>query len=131
MIQDESWRRERLRKNTDYLRAHLNHLGYPVDTEGSQVIALEAGPEKRTVILRKALERRGVFGAVFCAPATPKNRSIVRLSVHCDLTEYQLDRIIEVCEEMRGEVEVENWPASLRYKSEPERPVRRAGIGTA
>ncbi len=131
VIQDEVWRRERLRKNTDYLRAHLNHLGYPVDTEGSQVIALEAGPEKQTVILRKALERRGVFGAVFCAPATPKNRSIVRLSVHCDLTEYQLDRIIKVCEEMRSEVAVENWPASRRYESEPDRPVHRAGIGAA
>ena len=131
VIQEEVWRRERLRKNTDYLRAHLNHMGYPVHTEGSQVIALEAGPEKQTVILRKALERRGVFVAVFCAPATPKNRSIVRLSTHCALTEYQLDRIVKVCEEIRGEVAVENWPASKRYTSEPERPVQRAGIGMA
>lgn len=131
VIQDEVWRRERLRKNTDYLRAHLHHLGYPVDTEGSQVIALEAGPEKQTVVLRKALEQRGVFGAVFCSPATPKNRSIVRLSVHCDLTEHQLDRIIKICEEIRGEVAVDNWPASRRYESESERPVRSAGIGMA
>mgnify|MGYP002829616660 CR=1 FL=1 len=63
-------KRARLHANADYLRRHLDALGYNVDISQAQIIALEAGPEPQTIVLRDALESRGVFGSVFCAPAT-------------------------------------------------------------
>ncbi|GAB3675255.1 quorum-sensing autoinducer CAI-1 synthase [Salinisphaera aquimarina] len=106
--------RERLHANAAYLRRHLDALGYNVDSGEAQMIALEAGPEQSTIVLRDALESRGVFGSVFCAPATATKRSLIRLSVNCNHTYSQINRVIEVCEEIRDEVDLANWPSTRR-----------------
>ena len=40
-----------------------------------QIVALEPAPKPATMVLRDCLEARGVFGAVFCAPATSRKRT--------------------------------------------------------
>jgi CAI-1 autoinducer synthase len=65
-------------------------------------------------VLRDALESRGIFGSVFCAPATPKNRALMRFSVNADLTQMDLDRIVNACSDMREEVDLANWPSTRR-----------------
>jgi CAI-1 autoinducer synthase len=107
-------RRKRLEKNAARLREGLIALGYDVSVSQSQIIPLEAGPEWRTIILRDALEARKVFGSVFCAPATAKNRSMIRLSVHADLTETQLQYLLSVCAEIRDEVRPQSWPINRK-----------------
>lgn len=113
VIRHEDWRRQRLHENARYLREKLLGLGYNLDSE-SQIISLESGPEPRTIVLRDALESRGVFGSVFCAPATTTNRSLIRFSTHAGLTDSQLRRIIEVCAEIRLEVDMVNWASTRR-----------------
>lgn len=117
LIREADERRERLHQNADYLRRHLDALGYNVDASEAQIIALEAGPEQQTMILRDALESRGVFGSVFCAPATATNRSLIRLSVNASLTQAQLDHVIAVCAEIRDEVDMWNWASTRRRRS--------------
>ena len=109
-------KRARLHANADYLRRHLDALGYNVDISQAQIIALEAGPEPQTIVLRDALESRGVFGSVFCAPATATKRSLIRLSLNSNLTIAQLNRVIDVCAEIRDEVDLANWPSSRRKR---------------
>lgn len=106
--------RQKLQENSAYLRGALTALGYNVDESKSQIISLEAGEEFRTIKLRNALESRGVFGSVFCAPATPKNRSLVRFTINSGLTREELDRIINVCGEIRDEVGMEEWHSTRR-----------------
>src|SRR5205085_2681441 len=62
--------RAQLHANTRRLRAAIAEAGYPIHQGSEQIIALEAGTEVDMLSLRDALESRGVFGAVFCAPAT-------------------------------------------------------------
>ena len=38
------------------------------------LLALVAGPDVATLVLRDALEARGIFGAAFCAPATARRK---------------------------------------------------------
>ncbi|MES1947232.1 hypothetical protein C84B14_07785 [Salinisphaera sp. C84B14] len=116
--------RNRLHANAAYLRRHLDALGYNVDSGEAQMIALEAGREEQTIILRDALESRGVFGSVFCAPATATKRSLIRLSVNCNHSYSQLNRVIEVCREIRDEVDLANWPSTRR--SRKRAPITRA-----
>jgi CAI-1 autoinducer synthase len=71
-------------------------------------------PEPKTLVLRKALENRGIQGAVFCAPATPKNRALVRLTLNCGMGEGEIGKLVGACEEMREEVDLENWSSSVR-----------------
>lgn len=116
IIEGEPWRRERVGTNHAYLRAGLDDLGYNVDDSDAQIIALEAGPEPEVMRLRDALEERGVFGSVFCAPATPRNRALVRFNVNASLTRGALDQVLRVCSDIRGLVGMSEWASTRRRK---------------
>ncbi|HEX2530206.1 MAG TPA: alpha-hydroxyketone-type quorum-sensing autoinducer synthase, partial [Burkholderiaceae bacterium] len=107
-------RRSRLHAISRRVRHGLASLGYNVSDGTEQIIALEAGPEPQTMILRNALQENGIFGAVFCAPATPKNRSIVRLTINCGLMEIEIERILDVCAKIRDQVNMRDWPSTRR-----------------
>jgi CAI-1 autoinducer synthase len=109
-------RRAALRQVTRTVRAGLSQLGYCIDDGSEQIIALEAGAEPKTLILRKALEARGIYGAVFCAPATAKNRSLVRLTLNSGLHSGQIDKLLAACADMREEVDLAGWPSSSRRR---------------
>jgi CAI-1 autoinducer synthase len=112
----DPWRQHRLHANHRYLVDGLDALGYNVSASKSQIIALEAGEICRTIDLRNALERRGVFGAIFLPPATPEKRCLMRFTVNCNLSRHQLDQVLSVCAEVRDEVGLAGW-ASTRRKN--------------
>lgn len=116
LISEAGERRAALHANARKVREGLRELGYNVDDGTEQIIALEAGPEPKTLALRKALERRGVYGAVFCAPATAKNRSLVRLTLNSGLTGSQISRLLDACDDMRKEVDLESWSSTRRSR---------------
>jgi CAI-1 autoinducer synthase len=109
-------RRAALRGNARALRDDLSALGYNVSDGSEQIIALEAGPEPKTLALRKQLEQHGVIGAIFCAPATPKNRSLLRLTLNSGLDRAQLGRIVQACDDIRDHVDLENWSSTRRLR---------------
>lgn len=116
VIAAENWRRERLSENAEFLRDRLDGLGYNVEASQSQILSLVAGPERNTMILRDALERHGIFGSVFCAPATSQNRSLIRFSVNASLSREQLERVAAVCGKIRHEVGMSEWASTKRRK---------------
>ncbi|MEC5162208.1 MULTISPECIES: alpha-hydroxyketone-type quorum-sensing autoinducer synthase [unclassified Janthinobacterium] len=107
-------RRAALRRHTLRIRAGLRAQGYNVDDGSEQIIALEAGPEPRTLALRKALERHGIYGAMFCAPATPKNRSLVRLTLNACLSEADIAQLLAACAAIRDETDLGSWSSTRR-----------------
>ncbi len=109
-------RRAALHRISGEVRQGLRELGYNVDDGTEQIIALEAGPEPKTLVLRKALERRDIYGAVFCAPATAKNRSLVRLTLNANLTTSDVARLLDACADMRAEVDLESWSSTRRQR---------------
>lgn len=113
VIQEEDWRRQQLWYNTRYLRRGLVRRGFAVDQSTSQIIALHCGNDAQTRALRDALEDRGIFGAVFCAPATPKNHGIIRFSVNARQRERDLDRVIDACAEIADARAITPWPRNL------------------
>ncbi|PWF45476.1 alpha-hydroxyketone-type quorum-sensing autoinducer synthase [Massilia glaciei] len=115
-IQGADARRAALHRNAKRVRAGLAELGYNVSDGSEQIIALEAGPEPKTLVLRKALEARGIYGAVFCAPATAKNRSLVRLTLNSGLGGHEIDKLLDACADMRREVDLEGWSSTRRQR---------------
>ena len=109
-------RRRRVRENADYLRGRLSDLGYNLEASECQIMSLVAGEEQKTRQLRDVLESRGVFGSVFCWPATPRNKSLVRFSVNASLSRAQLERIVAVCAEVRDEVGMADWTSTRRRR---------------
>lgn len=114
LIVESDSKRKELHEKAAYFREHLIALGYAVSSE-SHIVSIEVGKNADIEIFRDALEERDIFGAVFCAPAAPKNRALMRFSLHSDLTYAQLDYIIEVCEDIRSQVGMKNWKSTRRF----------------
>lgn len=84
----------------------LTGLGYAVgDRAPGHILTLRTGAEPQLVVLRRAFELRGVFGAPFCPPATSREHTALRLSLHSALTEKHCERILRIAAEVRDEVE--------------------------
>ena len=125
VVKNEDWRRRQLWHNTAYLRQGLKRLGYAVDQSDTQIVALQSGTDAQTRALRDELEERGVFGAVFCSPATPKNHGIIRLSVNARLSQSELDRVIAACEEIARRKPIRPWPEDLLVPRSTSVPVQQ------
>ena len=109
--------RRRLHANTLRLRTSLADMGYPIHQGSQQIISLEAGTEPDTMVLRDRLEERGLFGAIFCAPATSRNRAMVRLTLNAGLTGSELEQIETVVREVAPLVKPWDWPIARRARS--------------
>jgi len=117
VIQHSENERILLRENTRRIRASLSEMGYPIHHGSEQIIALEAGLESNVMILRDCLEERNVFGSIFCAPATSRNRAMVRLTLNSGLMPSDLECIESVAEEIAPIVKPWNWPIAKRSHS--------------
>ena len=95
IISNEGWRREKLHSNATYLRNELLACGFNLFGSNSQIIPLFAGSEANTIWLRSELERTNIHGAVFCAPATPKNKTLIPLSINTNHQRDQLTTIVD------------------------------------
>lgn len=100
VIKESDDLREALKTKAAYLRKELKQMGYEVQSQ-SHIVSIESGSEEKTEILRDALEERNIFGSVFCSPATPKNRALIRFSVNSKLSYEQLDYIIKCFKDIK------------------------------
>jgi len=117
VLQRADAQRERLCAITQRLRSSISDMGYPIHQGTEQIIALEAGSETETMRLRDELEARGVFGAIFCAPATARNRAMVRLTLSAALTEAEVQHIETVLREVATVVQPWEWPIARRARA--------------
>lgn len=117
VIRASDRQRDRLRAVTRRLRASLTALDYPIHQGTEQIIALEAGTESAAMRLRDELQARDVVGSIFCAPATSKNRAMVRLTLHASLADAELDHVEGVAREIAPIVEPWNWPIARRARA--------------
>ncbi len=114
LIRGADAERLRLHRNAWRIRSGLHELGYFVSSGTEQIIALEPGREPLALILREALAAHGVFGAIFCPPATARHRAILRLSIHCALSEEDLHRTLDACAAIRDEVKLGEWRSTRK-----------------
>jgi CAI-1 autoinducer synthase len=117
VIKKSDIERERLKQLSHRLRNSLSAMGYPIHQGTQQIIALEAGTEPDTMDLRDLLEARDVFGAIFCAPATSKNRAMVRLTLSSALTDTEIDHVEQAAAEVAKIVNPQQWPIARRHLS--------------
>ncbi|MFG1782607.1 alpha-hydroxyketone-type quorum-sensing autoinducer synthase [Rhodococcus oryzae] len=101
IIRQDGWRRERLIEVSVRIRRELTALGFDLEDSDSQIVAVQTGPDLHTFAVRDFLEERGIFGSVFCPPATSRQRTLIRFSLHAALTDSDVDRIIEACTAVR------------------------------
>ena len=110
----------KLLANTQRLRGSLSDMGYPIHQGTEQIISLEAGVEFDTLALRDALESHGVIGAVFCAPATSRNRAMVRLTLNAGLTDAEMSHVESAAQAVATMVKPWDWPIARRLRAQAD-----------
>lgn len=114
IVQTEGWRRIRLQNITLHIRHELEQLGFPINDGTEQIIAFEAGSEISTSHVRDTMEENGIIGSVFCAPATARNRSLLRLTLNAGMSDADVERLIASCSLARKNLNISSWSASRR-----------------
>lgn len=109
--------RRRLHENTRRMRDSLTDIGFPIHQGTEQIISLEAGTEAAAMVLRDELEARDVIGSIFCAPATSKNRAMVRLTLSSSLAEAELEHVERMAAEIAPIVQPWDWPIARRARA--------------
>ncbi len=117
VIRGAHTQRARLMSHTRRIREAFTDAGYPIHQGSEQIIALEAGTEPDTMLLRDALEAHDVHGAVFCAPATSKNRALVRLTLNASLTDAELDHLEAAARAIAPQIKPWEWPIARRQRA--------------
>ncbi|CAM5321569.1 alpha-hydroxyketone-type quorum-sensing autoinducer synthase [Streptomyces abikoensis] len=112
VIRDDAWRRTRLRDVSAVIRSELAGIGYDLRGSAGHIVSLPTGPDEHVIQVRDAFEQRDVFASVFCPPATPHNRTQLRLSLHCELDETDIDRIVDACRAVRPSFQA-HYPKGL------------------
>ncbi|OPF65226.1 MULTISPECIES: alpha-hydroxyketone-type quorum-sensing autoinducer synthase [Hydrogenophaga] len=116
VLQQADAARENLRLVTRRIRSALTGMGYPIDQGTEQIIALEAGPEPATIQVRDELDALGVHTAFFGAPATSRNRSLARMTLHSALTEAELEHVESAARLVADRVRPWEWAAARRQR---------------
>ena len=117
VIRESEDARVRLHASTKRLRERLSDLGYPIHQGSQQIIALEAGTEPDTMVLRDRLEERNVFSSMFCAPATSSKRAMMRITLNAGLMDSELDHVESVAREIAPIVKPWDWPIARRARA--------------
>ena len=118
VIRQADDRRKRLAVNSEFLREGLTALGYNVAPSCSQILPLQPGTEPGIRLLQQLLDEQGVFGAAFIPPSVPARRCVHRLSVHCELSEADLTRVLDACAAVHSRAGVREWKSSRRQRSD-------------
>lgn len=95
ILQEETWRLDRLREISDYMRSSLRDMGFNVWSSQTPIIPVVIGEMTECFQFWKGLFEAGVYVNAVVPPGVPKGQSLVRTSYMATHTDDHLDRILE------------------------------------
>ncbi len=100
IIKGENDRRERLWKNSDYLRRKLKEARFNVGKSSSYIIPVIIGDDFKVVEIANRLFKRGLFVPAIRVPTVPRGEARLRISLQADHTKAQLDMLLDALVEI-------------------------------
>jgi 8-amino-7-oxononanoate synthase len=96
VMQEETWRIDKLRENFTYMREELKKMGWDVGHSQTAVIPLYVRQDLRTIMMWKALlDDHGVYTNPFITPGVPPKSQCLRTSYMASHSREHLDRALE------------------------------------
>ena len=95
ILQEETWRLDRLAEISEYMRTHLREMGFNVWTSQTPIIPVVIGEMRQCFRFWRDLFEAGVYVNAVVPPAVPRGQSLVRTSYMATHTNDQLDQILE------------------------------------
>jgi 8-amino-7-oxononanoate synthase len=95
ILQEDTWRQERLREISTYMREELRGMGFNVWNSQTPIIPVVIGEMIDCFKFWKELFEAGVYVNAVVPPAVPEGQALVRTSYMATHTDEHLDRILE------------------------------------
>ncbi len=100
IMQTETWRKEKLWKNTVKFRRGLMELGINTMNSVSPVIPIYIGDDEVNMKVTQELLERGVYIATAIYPAVPKGESRLRATITASLSDEDIENSLYIIEKV-------------------------------
>lgn len=104
IMRDEPERIDRLNQIAERMRKSYRQLGFDIGNSMTPVIPIFIGDDMSTIIAWKLLFENGVFVNPVLSPAVPVGRQLLRTSYMATHTDEQLDRVMDILEQVGKQV---------------------------
>lgn len=95
ILEEETWRLDRLAEISNYMRTELRNLGFNVWSSQSPIIPVVIGEMENCFRFWKDLFDAGVYANAVVPPAVPRGQSLIRTSYMATHTNDHLNAILE------------------------------------
>jgi 8-amino-7-oxononanoate synthase len=96
VMQEETWRIDKLRENYTYMREELIKMGWDVGHSQTAVIPLYVRQDLRTIMMwKELLDVHGIYTNPFISPGVPPKQAMLRTSYMATHSREQLDKGLE------------------------------------
>ena len=106
IVEKEPDRRVRIKENTLYFRKKMNQLGFTLKGESHPITPVMLGDAETAQKMSAALLEKGLYAVGFFYPVVPKGQARIRLQLTSEHTKDQLDKAIEIFEEVGKSLKV-------------------------
>ena len=106
IVENEPDRRARIKENTLYFREKMNELGFTLKRESHPITPIMLGDAEIAQKMSAALLEKGLYAVGFFYPVVPKGQARIRLQLTSEHTKNQLDKAIEIFEEVGKSLKV-------------------------
>ena len=100
LMEKETWRKEKLWKNTIRFRKGLIELGFDTMNSISPIIPIYIGDDNTNMQMTKELLNCGVYIATAIFPSVPMNKSRLRTTITASLSTEEIDRALDIMGEV-------------------------------
>ena len=106
IVEKEPDRRVRIKENTLYFREKMDQLGFTLKGESHPITPVMLGDAEIAQKMSAALLEKGLYAVGFFYPVVPKGQARIRLQLTSEHTKDQLDKAIEIFEEVGKSLKV-------------------------
>ena len=106
IVEKEPDRRVRIKENALYFRKKMNQLGFTLKGESHPITPVMLGDAETAQKMSAALLEKGLYAVGFFYPVVPKGQARIRLQLTSEHTKDQLDKAIEIFEEVGKSLKV-------------------------
>ncbi|BDU50893.1 8-amino-7-oxononanoate synthase [Haliovirga abyssi] len=96
IIKKEAKRREKILRNSDYLRKELLKLGLDTQNSSSQIIPIIIGEEKKALEISQKLFEENLFVSAIRKPTVPSGTARLRISINYNIDKDDIDKLISI-----------------------------------
>jgi 8-amino-7-oxononanoate synthase len=104
IMRDEPEHAQRALHNGEYMRNEMRRMGLDIGNSVSPIVPIYIRDDMRTIFAWKFLLEAGVFTNPVISPAVPEGSQLLRTSYMATHTQEQLDRVLEIYEQVGKQV---------------------------